>query len=60
MYSLNNKFELVRNEGRKNEVILCTSGDNIKLIDLKNELIKLHNRNKYIVRPQLIKLKNFL
>lgn len=53
MYNLRNNFELVKNEGSIKENILCTSADNYKLIDLKNELIKLHNRNRYTVRPAL-------
>ena len=53
MYNLRNIFELVKNEGSNRENILCTSADNFKLIELKNELIKLHNRNRYTVRPEL-------
>jgi hypothetical protein len=54
MFNLNPEFELVKNEGKANELILCTSCNREQLITLKNELIKLHNRNKYIVRPIVI------
>lgn len=56
MNYLNSKFELVRNEGSTKENVLCKSADRIKLIELKNELIKLHNRNRYIVRPEVRKI----
>lgn len=54
MFNLNPEFELVKNEGKTNELILCSSTNRILLTQLNNELIKLHNRNKYIVRPILI------
>jgi hypothetical protein len=57
MTNLNPEFELVKNEGKANELILCSSANRVLLIDLKNELIKLHNRNKYIVRPIVIHIE---
>ncbi len=57
MSNLNPEFELVKNEGKANELILCSSTNRILLTELNNELIKLHNRNKYIVRPKLIHIK---
>ncbi len=57
MYNLNPEFELVKNEGKSNEAVLCSSCNRILLTNLNNELIKLHNRNKYVVRPVLIHIK---
>lgn len=54
MINLNPEFELVKNEGKTNETVLCSSCNRILLTQLNNELVKLHNRNKYIVRPKLI------
>ncbi|MEO8513711.1 MAG: hypothetical protein ABI543_09140 [Ignavibacteria bacterium] len=57
MFNLNPVFELVKNEGKARETVLCSSTDKLQLIELKNELVKLHNRNKYIVRHVLIHIK---
>ena len=54
MYNLDHQFELVKNEGKAKETILCRSGNKFLLNELKAELIKLHNRNKYIVRPEVM------
>lgn len=54
MINRNPEFELVKNEGKVSEIILCSSTNRILLTELNNELVKLHNRNKYIVRPKLI------
>ena len=43
MINPNPQFELVKNEGKAKETILCTSVNRFMLIELKNELIKLHN-----------------
>lgn len=56
MYNLKNNFELVKNEGSSKELVLCTSADKYKLIELKNELIKQHNHNRYSVRPEVRKI----
>ncbi len=57
MYNLDHQFELVKNEGKAKETILCRSGNKFLLNELKAELIKLHNRNKYIVRPEVKRIK---
>ena len=58
MINPNPQFELVKNEGKLRETVLCTSSNRFLLIELKNELIKLHNRNKYTVRPILVHIKS--
>ena len=58
MQTANRNFELVKNEGRKNELVLLASG-NRYLLSLLKEECKRHTNSKerFIVRPQVIHLK---
>jgi wobble nucleotide-excising tRNase len=48
-------YELVKNEGRKKEQILCISSDRYFLNELKVECIKNRILEIYHVRPQAVK-----
>ncbi|MBE2217969.1 MAG: hypothetical protein IAE90_07200 [Ignavibacteria bacterium] len=58
MQTANRQFELVKNEGRKNELVLLASG-NRYLLSLLKEECKRHTNKKerFVVRPQLVHLK---
>lgn len=51
----NLNFELVKNEGQKNEQVLCVSADRFFLSELKAECIKNRIVENYHVRPQAVK-----
>ncbi len=57
MQTANKYFELVKNEGRKNELVLLTSENRYLLSFLKEECKKYtRSRDRYAVRPQLVHL----
>ena len=58
MQTANKNFELVKNAGRKNELVLLASGNRYLLSVLKLEC-KRHTNSKdsFAVRPQLVHLK---
>ncbi|MBL8016836.1 MAG: hypothetical protein JNK43_06170 [Ignavibacteria bacterium] len=57
MQTANRNFELVKNAGRKNELVLLASGNRYLLSLLKQECRKhAVNKDSYAVRPQLVHL----
>lgn len=57
MQTANKNFELVKNAGRKNEIVLLASVNRYLLSLLKLECKKhANNKDSFAVRPQLVHL----
>lgn len=57
MMPKNDHYELVKNPGRKDEEIICTSKDRYYLSELRHKYWLEDRKTKFEIRPEVVKIK---